>query len=90
MNLLDEKRLSALWYAARPSHINSSRSTVAALMAAGADPHLGRSPLTDCRIGKTMKAYVYHSIILIIFCRKSINQSSWKNADINEVINNGY
>ena len=57
MNLLDEKRLSALWYAAR--YINSkSRSTVAALMAAGADPHLGRSPLEDCRINKTMKVYI--------------------------------
>ena len=68
VNLLDEKRLSALWYAARPSHINSSRSTVAALMAAGADPHLGRSPLTDCRIGKTMKAYI---ISLCDKCDKS-------------------
>ena len=58
VNLLDEKRLSALWYAARPSHINSSRSTVAALMAAGADPHLGRSPMTDPHVSDEMKDYI--------------------------------
>ena len=57
MNLLDEKRLSALWYAAR--YINSkSNSSVTALMAAGTDPQLGRSPLKDCRIGKRMQAYI--------------------------------
>ena len=57
VNLLDEKRLSALWYAAR--YINSkSNSSVTALMAAGTDPQLGRSPLKDCRIEKTVKVYI--------------------------------
>ena len=57
VNLLNEKRLSALWYAA--SYINSkSNSSVTALMAAGTDPQLGRSPLKDCRIGKRMQAYI--------------------------------
>ena len=63
VNLLDEKGLSALWYAAHDYKLTKTNSTksqtaIAALMAAGADPHLGRSPLTDCRIEKTMKVYI--------------------------------
>ena len=63
MNLLDEKGLSVLWYAAHDYKLTKTNSTksqtaIAALMAAGADPHLGRSPLTDCRIEKTMKVYI--------------------------------
>ena len=75
VNLLDEKGLSALWYAAHDYKLTKtkptkSKSAITALMAAGADPHLGRSPLKDCRIEKTMKA---SAIIFIIFYRKSIS-----------------
>ena len=54
VNLLDNNHLSPLFFAAFSDH----DSAVAALMAAGADPHLGVSPLTDSDIGEDMKDYI--------------------------------
>ena len=56
VNLLDEGQFSPLYLAARYS---KDRSAVAALMSAGADPHLGkRSPLTDSIVSDEMKDYI--------------------------------
>jgi len=55
VNLLDVLKLSPLYYAARWS---KDQSAVAALMSAGADPHLGNSPLTDSSVSKGMKDYI--------------------------------
>ena len=55
MNLLDSLQHSPLYYAAG---VSKDRSAVAALMAAGADPHLGESPLTNSSVSKGMKRYI--------------------------------
>ena len=55
VNLLNKARCSPLFYAARYSQ---DRSAVAALMAAAADPHLGKSPLKDRDVSKEMKDYI--------------------------------
>ena len=57
VNLLDDGpgESSPLVFAASES---KDRSAVAALMAAGADPHLGESPLTDSSVSKGMKRYI--------------------------------
>ena len=55
VNLLNKFKLSPLYYAARES---KDRSAVAALMSAAADPHLGRSPLTDFFVSYEMKNYI--------------------------------
>ena len=55
VNLLDVLKLSPLYYAARWS---KDQSAVAALMSAGADPHLGNSPLTDSSVSKGMKDFI--------------------------------
>ena len=55
VNLLDECQLSPLYYAAAWSE---DRSVVAALMASGADPHLGESPLTCPFVSDKMKDYI--------------------------------
>jgi len=52
VNLLDKHQLSPLYYAAM---VSEDRSTVAALMSAAADPHLGDSPLTDPLVSDEMK-----------------------------------
>ena len=87
VNLLDEKGLSALWYAAHDYKLTKtkptkSKSAITALMAAGADPHLGRSPLKDCRIEETMKAYIRS---LCQDCDKSdVSKDECKNYYIDE------
>ena len=43
VNQLDKDQVSPLWLAARYNH----REAVSALLDAGADPHLGKSPLDD-------------------------------------------
>ena len=54
VNLLNPIQVSPLFCAA----LSRDRSAVAALMAAGADPHLGNSPLTDSRVSDEMKALI--------------------------------
>ena len=55
VNLLDKYQVSPLYNAAR---VSKDRSAVAALMSAAADPHLGRSPLTDYLVSDEMKDYI--------------------------------
>ena len=55
VNLLDKAQVSPLYYAAR---FSKDRSAVAALMSAAADPHLGKSPLTDPLVSYEMKDYI--------------------------------
>jgi len=55
VNLLDKWQLSPLHYAARES---KDRSTVAALLSAAANPHLGMSPLISSRVSDEMKDYI--------------------------------
>ena len=55
VNLLNCMQYSPLFLAARSS---KDRSAVAALMSAAADPHLGRSPLTDLLVSDEMKDYI--------------------------------
>ena len=55
VNLLDKWQQSPLWYAASYS---KDRSAVAALMSAAADPHLGKSPLTEPYVSDEMKDYI--------------------------------
>ena len=55
VNLLNKLQFSPLYYAAGYSY---DRSAVAALMSAAADPHLGRSPLTDLLVSDEMKDYI--------------------------------
>ena len=55
VNLLDNLQQSPLFYAAS---FSKDRSAVAALMSAAADPHLGRSPLTDLLVSDEMKDYI--------------------------------
>ena len=54
VNLLDNNQHSPLLYAAFSDH----DSAVDALIAAGADPQIGISPLTSSDIGEDMKAYM--------------------------------
>ena len=54
VNLLDRWQCSPLFYAA----CSKVRSTVLALLQAGADPHLGESPLTCYYVSEKMKALV--------------------------------
>ena len=46
---------SPLYYAAREGR---DRAAVAALMAAAADPHLGKSPMKDRDVSKEVKDYI--------------------------------
>ena len=55
VNLLDKNQESPLLLAA---WFSEDRSAVAALMSAAADPHLGKSPLTDPDISDEMKYYI--------------------------------
>ena len=55
VNLLDEYQYSPLY---RAASFSKDRSAVAALMRAAADPHLGKSPLTDSWVSKEMKDYI--------------------------------
>ena len=54
MNLLNAHKHSPLFIAAKWN----KNSTVAALLAAGADPLLGTSPLKDCGVDQNMKDYI--------------------------------
>ena len=54
VNLLDKYQWSPLFWAARQEH----KTAVAALMAAGADPQLGVSPLYSQTIYEDMKAFI--------------------------------
>ena len=56
VNLLDNFQWSPLFWAARQEH----KTAVAALMAAGADPHLpiGYSPLSSHKVSEDMKAFI--------------------------------
>ena len=54
VKLLNEFERSPLFFAAKRNY----NSAVEALMAAGADPHLGTSPLKDCFVDQNMKAYI--------------------------------
>ena len=55
VNLLDKGGNSPLFLAAWYSN---DRSAVTALMSAAADPHLGKSPLTDPDVSDEMKDYI--------------------------------
>ena len=55
VNLLNPIQVSPLFCAA---WVSKDRSAVAALMAAGADPHLGNSPLTSKLVSDEMKDYI--------------------------------
>ena len=55
VNLLNRCQVSPLFFAAAGS---KDRSAVAALMSAAADPHLGKSPLTDSDVSNEMKDYI--------------------------------
>ena len=55
VNLLDSLQWSPLFYAAR---VSKDRSAVLALLQAGADPHLGVSPLTNPYVSDDMKALI--------------------------------
>ena len=55
VNLLNDNQRSPLYCAAL---LSKDRSAVAALMSAAADPHLGRSPLTDSAVSDEMKDYI--------------------------------
>ena len=54
VNLLNKNQFSPLFRAA----LSKDRSTVAALMRAAADPHLGTSPLTSSSITYEMKDFI--------------------------------
>ena len=54
VNVLDETNSSPLYWAASHKH----EASVVALMAASADPHLGRSPLTYDRVSEDMKTLI--------------------------------
>ena len=55
VDLLNKAQRSPLYYAAR---FSKDRSAIAALMAAGADPYLGDTPLTDLDVSDEMKDYI--------------------------------
>ena len=54
VNVLDKWQHSPLFYAAERNH----EASVVALMAASADPQLGKSPLTSSRVSDEMKALI--------------------------------
>ena len=54
VNQLDKNQFSPLWWAARKNH----REAVRALLDAGADPHLGLSPLDDDNVEDEMKKFI--------------------------------
>ena len=60
VNVLDVDRFSPLFYAARGNH----REAVIALCAAGADPHLGYTPLTDRYVSEDMKNLIREQLSL--------------------------
>ena len=60
VNVMDGGNQSPLFYAAR----NNYREAVIALCAAGADPHLGRSPLTDFLVSEEMKNLIREQLSL--------------------------
>ena len=60
VNLLDKEERSALYNAAFTSH----REAVIALCAGGADPHLGKSPLTDSLVTEEMKTLISQQLSL--------------------------
>ena len=55
VNLLDKWQESPLY---RAASFSKDRSAVAALMSAAADPHLGKSPLTEPYVSDEMKDYI--------------------------------
>ena len=55
VNLLTKWQNSPLYLAAK---FSKDRSAVAALMSAAADPHLGKSPLTEPYVSDEMKDYI--------------------------------
>ena len=60
VNLLDNKQRSPLYNAAYTSH----REAVIALCAGGADPYLGKSPLTDPLVSEEMKTLIREQLSL--------------------------
>ena len=60
VNVMDGGNQSPLFYAAR----NNYREAVIALCAAGADPHLGYSPLTSNHISEEMKNLIKEQLSL--------------------------
>ena len=60
VNLLDKWQHSPLFYAARYDH----REAVIALCAAGANPHLGWSPLTSSSVSEEMKNLIREQLSL--------------------------
>ena len=60
VNVLDAGNESPLLYAAARDHSEA----VIALCAAGADPHLGRSPLTESFISQDMKKLIREQLSL--------------------------
>ena len=54
VNVLDETNSTPLYWAASDKH----EASVVALMAASADPHLGRSPLTNDLVSEDMKTLI--------------------------------
>ena len=60
VNLLDKEERSALYNAAFTSH----REAVIALCAGGADPYLGKSPLTDSLVTEEMKTLIREQLSL--------------------------
>ena len=60
VNVVNGDNESPLFYAARKNH----REAVIALCAAGADPHLGYSPLTSNHISEEMKNLIKEQLSL--------------------------
>ena len=60
VNVVDGNNQSPLFWAAYKKH----REAVIALCAAGADPHLGRSPLTDSMVSDEMKTLIREQLSL--------------------------
>ena len=60
VNVVSSNNQSPLFWAAGKNH----REAVIALCAAGADPHLGRSPLTDSDVSDEMKTLIREQLSL--------------------------
>ena len=60
VNLLDKEQRTALLNAAHANH----REAVIALCAGGADPYLGKSPLTDSLVAEEMKTLIREQLSL--------------------------
>ena len=60
VNVVNSSNWSPLFVAARNEH----REAVIALCGAGADPHLGDSPLTDSEVGKEMRNLIREQLSL--------------------------